>query len=701
MIKNDWQGSQFRLGACYYPEHWPEELWEDDFRRMSEMGFSVVRMGEFAWSIFEPEEGRFEFGLFDRALDLAHKHGIAVILGTPTATPPAWLTSKYPEVLNAKQDGTLYHHGQRRHNNYNSPVYRKLSARIVTEMAEHYRDHPALVGWQIDNEFNCETNVFYSEADHAAFRVWLKEKYGNLVALNEAWGTVFWNQTYSDWTQVSLTRTTPSDSPNPHQALDEKRFFSDSTISYAAMQSAILQEKAPRQWITTNGKFGHLDSHKLTEEALSFFSYDSYPNFSTINPDQGERPFLDRMISLQLSSIRDISANFCVMEQQSGPGGWVNRMEMPSPKPGQMRLWTYQSIAHGADMLLYFRWRTATKGTEIYWHGINDYHNKPNRRVAEAGQIGGELARIGSELLGSQYEAEVAILEDYQNEWDGEMDRWHGPLNGISRTSWFKALQRRHIPVDLKHVRPETTASELAKYRVLIYPHPAIMPMDTAQLLKKYVAKGGTLILGCRSGYKDLTGQCYMAPFPGPLADLCGIEVEDFTLIGPYQQAPAIVPIINREAGGSKAADDSVDEVLTGHSFADILQVTAEQSVEVLATYGSDYYEGKPALVRNRYGTGTAYYYGSAFTEETADFMIRILELASPAESWVELPEDVELALRVHPQSGRQFAFLLNYAHTTQTVRFKEPVYDLLTQGDLKETVEIRPFGVYIIGRTR
>jgi len=192
------------LGVCYYPEHWPEDLWEDDLKRMRQHGIEVVRIADFAWSVLEPVEGVFTYDLFDRFLDLTYKHGIKVIFCTPTAGPPAWLTHKYPEVLNAKKDGTLYRHGMRRHYNYNSPVYRELTARLVENIVAHFCTHPAIIGWQIDNEFNCETDVFYSEADHAAFRNYLKEKFGTLEALNEAMGTVFWSQTYTSWDEVYL-----------------------------------------------------------------------------------------------------------------------------------------------------------------------------------------------------------------------------------------------------------------------------------------------------------------------------------------------------------------------------------------------------------------------------------------------------------------------------------------------------------------
>lgn len=676
---------QFELGVCYYPEQWPESLWADDYRRMRELGFTVVRMGEFAWNFFEPEEGRFTFDVFDRAIDLAHEHGLKVILGTPTATPPAWLTHKHPEVLNVTLEGVQHQHGLRRHYNYSSPVYRDYCAKITEAMARHYANHPGVAGWQIDNEINCETNVFYSPADHAAFRSWLRERYGTLEELNRAWGTVFWNQSYSDWEQVHLPRPTPADSPNPHQALDEKRFISDNAISFLRVQVEIVRKLAPNQRITTNGLFGHLDSHAMTDELLDFFSYDSYPNFATIwNDADREDPLLDRKSSNHLAKVRSISPNFCVMEQQSGPGGWVNRMAQPSPKPGQMRLWTYQSVAHGADMLLYFRWRTASFGTEIYWHGINDYHNQPNRRVAEAQTIGRELGRIGKAVVGSRYASEVAIVRDYDNEWDGELDAWHGPLTGESEYGWSKSLQLNHIPYDYLYMRGSTGLDELARYQALIYPHPAIMSEETAELLKKYVAGGGKLIFGARTGYKDTRGHCRMMPFPGPVAELCGVTVEDFTLIASGDAAPNIRWVDGGEERGAAAV-----------KFNEILRPMNE-SVETLAVYDGDYYAGKPALTRASYGGGEAYYYGAAFTREVADALVRRLGLKPATDGWAELPSGVELAIRA--KGDRRFAFLLNYSGRPVSARLLRETEDLLAgerlaAGDLA----IEPYGVKVL----
>ena len=611
-------------------------------------------------------------------MDAAHERGLSVILGTPTATPPAWLTHKYPEVLNATREGVVFRHGQRRHYNYNAPVYRDLSQRIAGKMAEAYHRHPALIGWQVDNELNCETSVFYSEADHLAFRRWLKAKYVDLDLLNLAWGAVFWNQTYTDWEQVRLTGPMASYSPNPHQALDEKRFFSDSAVAFADLQSKAIRQFDREHFITTQGLFAHLDHHRLAEEALDFLSYDSYPAFAFINPDPAETPLLDRASGFHLSTVRDVSPNFCVMEQQSGPGGWINPIEQPTPKPGQMRLWTYQSIAHGADALLYFRWRTAPFGTEIYWHGINDHHNVPNRRCEEAAQIGRELAKLQG-LTGTRYVAEVAILRDYDNDWDGELDTWHGPYDQQSALAWYAALQYRHVPVDVCYLTPHTTAEDLAKYQCLIYPHPAILEERTATMLKAYVDAGGTVVFGCRTGYKDENGHCPMRPYPGLVADLCGVTVEEFSRISPGDD-----PKIHFMDAG----------YLSSGAFIEMLKPAGSV---VVARYGegSGHYASCPALVWNAWGNGSAYYFGGVFTQASASALASRIGLENPVHDLLDLPPGIELSIRKKGEA--RFIFLLNYSPEPQNITIKRLLVDVLSGTEVNGSEEIEGFGVWIL----
>jgi beta-galactosidase len=670
------------LGVCYYPEQWPEAMWDDDLSRMVEMGFGVIRVGEFCWTMFEPEEGVFDFSFFQRVMDKAHGHGLSVILGTPTATPPAWLTHKYPEVLNARRDGVRLTHGQRRHYNYNTAIYRELAERIAWKMAEAYHAHPALIGWQIDNELNCEIAEFYSEADHTAFREWLEAKYRELDALNHAWGAVFWSQTYTDWEQVRLTGPTPSYSPNPHQALDEKRFWSDSVVSFTELQTRAIRTHDKTHFITTQGGQEHVDYHRLTGAALDFLSFDSYPAFAFIYPDKGETPLLDRRFGLSLSEIRDVSPNFCVMEQQTGPISWLNRIEQPTPKPGQLRLWTYQSIAHGADAIVYFRWRTAAFGTEIYAHGINDHHNVPNRRCEEAKRVGEEVKKL-SGLAGSKYVADVAILRDYDGFWDGELDNWHGPYERQSVRAWFAALQYLHVPVDVRYVTAETTLEELSQYHCLIYPHPAILTDRTADLLKAFTDAGGTVVFGCRSGYKDENGHCPMRPYPGPIADLCAVTVQDFTRVLDHEE-----PKVHFMDAG----------YLRTGGFLELLKPAGST---VLARHGegAGHFASSPALVWNAWGMGSAYYFGSVFNQATATALAYRIGLEAAASDLVVLPQEIELAVR--ESDTARFVFLLNFSGEAQGVEFRRPAVDLLTGAELTSESRLEGYGVWVIKTDR
>lgn len=669
------------LGVCYYPEHWDEALWGSDLTRMLEHGIEVVRVFEFAWSCVEKDDGIFDFSLFDRFLDLAHAKGIKVILCTPTATPPSWLSHKYPEVLNADQDGHLYRHGHRRHVNYNSDAYHRLAERFISKLAARYGDHPAVIGWQIDNEINCEIDVFHSESDHEAFRQYLKRHFVTLSALNDAIGARFWNQTYTDWSEIRINPKVPAQYSNPHMALLEKRFISEGARRFVKLQSDLISRHSPGRFITTNGVFGHLDNHEMTQESLDFICYDSYPNFSFDDELHEPGSMNDRASGMSLSLARSISGRFGVMEQQSGAGGWTFKMLQPMPKPGQMRLWTMQSVAHGADFVSFFRWRTCSYGTEIYWYGLNDYSNQPNRRLAELKQIGRDFKAL-ADVAQSRYAAKVGLVFDYLNEWDGETDVLNGKLKRYSYRNLYQAAQAVHTPVDFIYLRKTgshlTELKELLPYDVLFYPHPSILTEEAAELLTAYCQSGGTLVLGARTGYKDEYGRCPMRPMPGHARELCGAEIEEYTLTRAYE--PDIIM-------------DWGDEETPAALYNDILRPVADG--ETVAIYVNGHYAGRPAVIRKEYPYGgAAFYVGSAFDMKTASKMLADLGIIEPYGEWIDCPGSLEIAVR--EKDGARYLFVLNYEEGSSKFNVLTPMFDVLSGEMASGSVDIEGFGVCV-----
>ena len=656
----NFQWKEMTMGTCYYPEHWSRELWQDDLQRMKAVGITVIRVAEFAWNKVEPEEGVFTFDFWDEFMELCKQEEMQVIFGTPTATPPAWLTEKYPEVLNCRQDGVPYRHGARRHYNYNSPKYRELSARIVEKLAQHYGKHPAIVGWQIDNELNCEVDEFYSEADSVAFRNFVKEKYKTLDNLNEAWGTVFWNQTYTDWEQIYVPRPVLNNGCNPHLRLDYYRFISESTISFCKMQAEIISKyKKDGDYITTNGMFWNLDNHKMAEECLDVYTYDSYPSFAFgLNRDpKTAKDLNDRHWSKNLTEVRSICPHFGIMEQQSGAGGWTTRMEGPAPRPGQLTLWAMQSVAHGADYISFFRWRTCTFSTEMYWHGILDYDNRDNRKLAEVKDFYKKLKCL-DEVCGADYTAAFGVLKDYDNMWDTNVDAWHRRVEAQSSEEIFIASEIYHTPYNTLYLSEDTDIRELQKYPVLIYAHPVIMTGKRAAILKEYVSNGGILIIGCRSGYKQENGKCVMLPQPGLLQEITGSDVRDFTFTSPAEQ-----PVTASWNG------QMIDMPL----FNDIMEPV--EGGETLAFYENSYYAEKPAIIRKNTGKGYAIHFGSTFSRENMKVLLEYTGILEPFQAMLEAPQEVEVIQRV--KGNKKYFFVLNYMGSEQKIVLKKQMRSL------------------------
>jgi beta-galactosidase len=370
------------------------------------------------------------------------------------------------------------------------------------------------------------------------------------------------------------------------------------------------------------------------------------------------------------------------MEQQSGAGGWDSRMKQPAPKPGQMRLWTFQSLAHGADFISFFRWRTCWIGTEIYWHGLNDYSNEPNRRLKELTVIQQDFKKL-TEIAGSYYQAKVALIKDYDNLWDGEQDKWHGPIDEFSDNGWFTAAELMHTPLDFLYLQnntKKTSLEELSQYALLIYPHATILTEETAKLLKAYVEQGGVLIMGARTGYKDQYGRCPMQPMPGYAADICGVKVVDYTHLGPNDDEQYAI---------------WDNEEIETPVFNDILE--ALEGANVLATFKGNYYDGAPALVANKVGKGTAYYYGAGFSAKTAEVFLRKLGFASPYSNMIDLPKEAELAVRT--KDNQQYLFVLNYMAYDIEIHIKQPMMELLSSNTVDGKTKLEKYGVMVLKR--
>lgn len=677
--RQNYQWTEMTMGVCYYPEHWSRDLWREDLKRMRKVGITVIRIGEFAWNKVEPEEGFFQFDFFDEFLDLCSEMDMKVIFGTPTATPPAWLTEKYPEVLNATKDGVLYRHGGRRHYNYNSPVYQELSARIVQKEAEHYGAHPAIVGWQIDNELNCEVCEFYSEADSKAFRVFLQGKYGTLDKLNEAWGTVFWNQTYTDWEQVYVPRTVLNMGINPHQHLDYFRFISDSTLRYCGMQADIIRKyKKPGDFITTNGIFGNVDNHRMAKECLDVYTYDSYPSFGfELDRDlEAADDLNDRKWTMNLNEVRSVCPHFGIMEQQSGAIGWTTRMEGPAPRPGQLTLWAMQSVAQGADFISFFRWRTCTIGTEIYWHGILDYDNRDNRKLLEVEDFYRKLQTLNP-VCGAENKTAFALIKDYDNVWDTQVDAWHHRVTRASEKEIFLASELNHTPYDIVYLQEDTDSAELDRYGVLFYPHPTLMNERKLRILKEYVGQGGTLVIGCRAGYKDENGRCVMMPQPGLLQELTGSDVRDFTFASPAEEP------VWADFGGER-----MDMPL----FHDILSLLDD--TKALAHYGNGYFKGQAAVTEKRTGKGRVIHFGSTFSRENVKQLFRYLGILEPMREYIEAPEGVEVVLR--EKNDKKYLFVLNFQAEEISCIIKKKAKMMYNGEEMCGTCTLAPYGTAV-----
>lgn len=624
---------KYRFGTDYYPEHWPRERWATDARMMREMGISIVRMAEFSWSKWEPAEGEFHFEDLDEVIDILAREGIDCILGTPTAAPPAWIIRKDPDIQPVDVHGHRRFFGGRHHDCQSNPAYREHIRRFVTAFARHYAGNPHVVGWQVDNELgNSHSDLCFCPHCEKRFRSWLQEKYGTVEKLNACWGTAFWSQDLASFDEVTAPRDTVT-GHNPSQELDWKRFCSDLVLDFHAFQAEILRREAPGKFITHNmmGFSDKVDYFKLSEQ-LDFASQDQYPvGHWTDDPRGYHAPHQ----AADLDLIRSAAHKpFWVMEQQSGITGWETLGR--TPRPGQLALWAMQSIAHGADTVVFFRWRTCTMGTEQYWHGILPHNGVPGRNYRELKALMSESSPVLDRVQGSVFQKEAAILHSYDQAYAMTIQP-HSP--GLEYRGhlmrYYCALHRRNVPVDF--VREQ---DDWSGYKMVIAPFQFLMTPELSEKMHAYTERGGTLVLDFRCGVKDATNRVIADDaLPCLVNDLCGLKVTDYDCLG-------------EDRGLVRWGDQTYPTEM----WNDLIEA---DPAEPLAVYDSEFYSGTPAITVNRYGKGRVYYIGTGMTEALADRMVTEWLDHDLIQPVLDAPAGVEVTCR--QRDGESYYFVLNH----------------------------------------
>lgn len=651
------------LGTAWYPEQWPESRWDAELGLMQQAGIRMVRIGEFAWSRMEPSEGRYDLDWIDRAITGASKHAIYTVLGSPTPTPPAWMTQKYPEILRMNENGRLAEHGNRQHFNFANVKYREFTRKIAEQMAKRFGRNPWVLGWQIDNEYAEES---YDPDTKAQFHQWLKARYGTLDNLNARWTTAYWSEWYFDWSQIPIQ----TGYGNPGLLLSWKRFVSDTWRSYQKNQLDVIRANADRrQFITTNmmGWFDGYDHYTVSQD-LDLASWDDYVGRGHLDPAaNGAAHDLTRGFKRK---------NFWVMETQPGSVNWANINN--SLDRGEVRAMAWHAIGHGADTVSYWQWRSALNGQEQYHGTLLGADGTPAPLYAEVQQLGREFAKAGAALAGTSVKSEVAILHSYDSRWAIQWQKHNSDYNPVAEIlSYYRPL--RAISQSLDIIPP---TAPLTQYKLVVAPGLNVLSEAAARNLNDYVKQGGHLVLGQRSAMKDDDNSLQTQRQPGPLIEVLGGRVEQYyALLGP-------VPVEGQFGSGQ------------ARLWAELLSAK-DSKTEVLETYGKSngWLDGQPAAITRQVGKGRITYIGAWFDEPGMSAAAKwMTDISGVKPALGPVPDGIE----VYPRTGERGTvfILVNLAKTEQSVLLPSEMIDVL-EGGSKQTVTLPQYGVAVLQSSR
>ncbi len=668
---------RFLHGGDYNPDQWLDypEILQKDLELMDKANTNTFSLGIFAWSTLEPEEGVFHFDWLDRVMDNIAQKGGNVILATPSGARPAWLSQKYPEVLRTNGHREKMLHGGRHNHCFSSPLYREKVAIINRKLAERYHDHPALLMWHISNEYSGECHCDLCQEN---FRLWVKNKYQTLEAVNQAWWGPFWSHTVTDWAQI--------ESPSPigemqvHGLnLDWRRFVTDQTIDFYEHEIKDIRSLSPNVPITTNFMadtydlipFQSLDYGKFAKH-VDIISWDCYPAWHN---DWETTADLASKVGFINDLYRSLKQQpFLIMESTPSGVNWhdVNKTK----RPGMHLLSSMQFLAHGSDSNLYFQWRKSRGSSEKFHGAVVDHDNDEHNRVfQDVAKVGASLEKI-KEIKGKNIDAKVAIIYDWDNNW---------ALNdaqgfGLKSKRYPETLQEHYryfwdhdISVDV--ITPD---QNLSKYQLVIAPMLYLMTKQTMEKLNAYTKKGGTLVSTYLTGYVNETDLAYLNGWPQELKDLFGIAVKETDTLYPKQK--------NKLSFAGKNYDV--------HDYCSIVE---NQAAEVLATYQDDFYAQSPSVTKHAFGTGEAYYIGARTTGDfLGAFYDQIIDNLGLANPWIE---QGHLAVSVQ-QRGHNHYFVMNFSEESQEIRVASEGIDLLKNAPTSQQIQMAPYEVKVIRTT-